>query len=74
MVEGRRRRHFKITDVKRAIKTARDAGIDVEMVEIVTSDGTIIRIGGHRDDGKSNEGKKALNEWLEKHARKSQGN
>jgi hypothetical protein len=40
---------FKQSDVVRAVKSAEAAGIKVESVEIVTQDGTTIRVLGKRD-------------------------
>ena len=39
---------FKAADVVRAIKSAKDAGLKVETVEIVTPDGATIRVSGER--------------------------
>jgi hypothetical protein len=48
------RGHFKQADVVRAVKSAKAAGMKVETVEIVTEDGTTIRVLGKRDEAASN--------------------
>jgi hypothetical protein len=45
---------FKEADVKRAIKSARDAGLKVELVEIVTPTGVTIRVSGPRCEATTN--------------------
>jgi hypothetical protein len=39
---------FKQADVERAIRSARASGMKVETVEIITPDGTTIRVSGER--------------------------
>jgi hypothetical protein len=45
-VGGRSENLFKRNDVMRAVHAARDAGLPVEIVEIVAKDGTIFRMHG----------------------------
>ena len=52
---------FKRNDVMRAVNAARDAGVPVASVEIVTNDGTIIKVHGpdaHHDQ--------SLDTWLQR--------
>jgi len=39
---------FKAADVVRAIKSAKDAGLKVETIEIIAPNGAIIRVSGER--------------------------
>jgi hypothetical protein len=45
---------FKQCDVERAVKAAKAVGLVVSIVEVVTPDGTTIRICGQRDEAASN--------------------
>jgi hypothetical protein len=45
---------FKQCDVERAVKAAKAVGLVVSVVEVVTKDGTTIRICGQRDPAASN--------------------
>jgi hypothetical protein len=45
---------FKQCDVVRAVKAAKAVGLVVAVVEVVTKDGTTIRISGQRDTAVSN--------------------
>jgi hypothetical protein len=40
---------FKQADVERAIRSARASGIKVETLEIITPDGTTIRVSGEKN-------------------------
>jgi hypothetical protein len=54
---------FRQSDVVRAIKSARDAGIEPAVVEVVLPDGTIIRVKGPQAAGANGK-----NEWDEDNA------
>jgi hypothetical protein len=54
---------FKRNDAMRALKSARDAGLTPEILEIITKDGTIYRIHGKRDAVAA--GDDAKNPWDE---------
>jgi hypothetical protein len=45
---------FKQCDVERAVRAAKAVGLAVSVVEVVTKDGTTIRICGQRDRATSN--------------------
>ena len=45
---------FKQADVVRAVKSAKAAGMKVETIEVVTADGTTIRVCGKREACNSN--------------------
>jgi hypothetical protein len=45
---------FKQCDVARAVRAAKAAGLVVSVVEVVTRDGTTIRISGQRNAANSN--------------------
>jgi hypothetical protein len=57
---------FKRNDAMRAIKSARDAGLTPEMLEIIAKDGTIFRIHGKRDAMEDDD---ATNPWLKELAK-----
>jgi hypothetical protein len=45
---------FKQCDVERAVKAAKAVGLVVSVVEVVTKDGTTIRISGQREADNTN--------------------
>jgi hypothetical protein len=47
-VMGRGDNHFRKTDGVRAIEIARSGGLQPEMLEIVTKDGTVFRVFGSK--------------------------
>jgi hypothetical protein len=51
---ARRGGSFKQADVERAIRSAKGAGIEVAVVEVVTADGVTIRVSGKRVCGSGN--------------------
>jgi hypothetical protein len=60
---------FKKLDAERAIRSARDSGIEPAMVEIVTKDGTTFRVfgsGALSETSQDTAGAKAWNEEIAK--------
>jgi hypothetical protein len=61
---ARRASSFKRRDVERAIRSARAAGIEVAMIEVITADGTTIRVLG-KPSGEPQADDLAVREWDE---------
>jgi len=65
--------HFRLNDGRRAVRIARDGGIEPAMIEIVAKDGTTFRIYGE-NAGASEQGAKAWEEAFTKlQAKKAAG-
>ena len=67
---------FKQADVQRAVRAAKAVGLTVHVVEIVTPDGTTIRVSGEKKcgDEASTESTESSNEWdeaLKDHGKRS---
>jgi hypothetical protein len=62
---GRGRNFFKQRDVTRAVRSVRAAGLAVGSVEVVTKDGTTIRISS-KDTAEHSGGDNDLDAWIAK--------
>ena len=61
---------FRRLDAERAIRSAREAGLEPAMIEIVAKDGTTFRVYGHGENAEmAGAGAKVAKEWIEEIAK-----
>ena len=61
----RGRNFFKQRDVTRAVRSARAAGLSIGGLEVVTKDGTTIRVlGKNGEEAEHTDGRKDLDNWI----------